>query len=117
VNTSFDATSPEHERNRGCRTIKDGRLIGVAVDGHCVGDAEPIGSFGLLADCNTAALVSRCGSIDWLCFPLYDSPSVFGRLLDPGAGHSIDLGLLAEEIEASTGDLLGNFRRLSATWA
>lgn len=31
---------------------------------HGVGDAEPVGSYGLLADCNTAALVSRNGSID-----------------------------------------------------
>jgi GH15 family glucan-1,4-alpha-glucosidase len=47
----------------------------------------PIGDYALLSDCRSAALVSRAGSVDWLCFPRFDAPAVFARILDSDGGH------------------------------
>jgi GH15 family glucan-1,4-alpha-glucosidase len=47
----------------------------------------PIGDYALLSDCRSAALVSRAGSVDWLCCPRFDAPAVFARILDADGGH------------------------------
>ena len=46
----------------------------------------PIANYGFLSNCHTGALLAPDGTVDWLCVPRFDSPSVFGALLDRGAG-------------------------------
>ncbi len=46
----------------------------------------PIAEYGFLSDCRTGALVAPDGTIEWLCVPRFDAPSIFAALLDRGAG-------------------------------
>jgi alpha,alpha-trehalase len=45
-----------------------------------------IASYGFVSDCHTSTLIAPDGSVEWLCMPRFDSPSVFGALLDRDAG-------------------------------
>jgi GH15 family glucan-1,4-alpha-glucosidase len=49
-------------------------------------DYEPIQDHGVIGNMRTVALVSRTGCIDWFCYPHFDSPSVFGSILDANRG-------------------------------
>ena len=45
----------------------------------------PIADYAFLSDCENTCLIASAGSVEWLCVPRPDSPSVFGAILDRGA--------------------------------
>ncbi len=47
---------------------------------------KPISNYGIVGDLHTAALISQDGSVDWMCLPRFDSPSVFAAILDDTRG-------------------------------
>ena len=59
---------------------------------------QPIENYGLIGDLHTVALVGMNGSIDWFCFPSFDSPSVFAAILDAKKGGRFKISPACEGI-------------------
>ncbi|HEX4781769.1 MAG TPA: glycoside hydrolase family 15 protein, partial [Usitatibacter sp.] len=51
------------------------------------GDFPDIGDYAIIGNCRTAALVSKAGAVEWMCIPDFSGKSIFGAILDRGAGH------------------------------
>jgi len=58
----------------------------------------PIADYGIIGNMRTAALVGMNGSIDWYCSPHFDSPSIFGALLDDAKGGRFQIAPIGEQV-------------------
>jgi GH15 family glucan-1,4-alpha-glucosidase len=74
----------------------------------------PIADYGFLSDCHTGALLASDGSIEWMCLPHFDSPSLFGAMLDRGAG-SFRVGPYAVYVPAGRRYIPGT-NLIETTW-
>src|SRR5215217_4278467 len=60
---------------------------------------QPIENYGIIGDLNTVALVGLNGSIDFMCFPNFDSPSIFAALLDDEKGGNFEIKPVLPEMK------------------
>jgi GH15 family glucan-1,4-alpha-glucosidase len=59
---------------------------------------QPIENYGIIGNMRTVALIAMNGSIDWYCYPNFDSPSIFGALLDHNKGGRFQIQAVGEDI-------------------
>lgn len=67
----------------------------------------PIDDYAFLSDCESTCLIARNGSVEWMCIPRPDSPSVFGAVLDRSAGH-FRIGPYGQNVPAAAGTCRGD---------
>ncbi|GAD87226.1 glycoside hydrolase family 15 protein [Nocardia asteroides NBRC 15531] len=78
------------------------------------GAFPPIDDYAFLSDCETSCLIASSGSVEWLCVPRPDSPSVFGAILDRSAGH-FRIGPYGKHVPAARRYLPGGMI-IETTW-
>ena len=83
TNGGLPSTTPEIEA-----AIEDALQEGALQKGDLAAASPypPIADYGFLSDCEVTALIAPSGNVEWMCLPRMDSPSVFGAILDRGAG-------------------------------
>ena len=59
---------------------------------------QPIENYGIIGNMRTVALIAMNGSIDWYCYPHFDSPSIFGAILDDDKGGRFQIQAVGEDI-------------------
>ncbi len=59
---------------------------------------QPIEDYGVVGNLRTTALIGKNGSVDWFCYPHFDSPSVFGAILDEHKGGYFRIEPIVEEV-------------------
>src|SRR5881397_1350097 len=59
---------------------------------------QPIENYGIIGNMRTVALIAMNGSIDWYCYPNFDSPSIFGAILDDNKGGRFQIQAVGEDI-------------------
>jgi alpha,alpha-trehalase len=71
--------------------------------------------YGIIGNCRSAALISKNGSIDWCCLPIFDSPSIFAKLLDSKIGGSFEI--LTDSDYVITQEYIENTSILTTTFS
>ena len=59
---------------------------------------QPIEDYGVVGDLHTVALVGLNGSIDWMCYPHFDSPSIFAAILDDEKGGRFQIAPIRDDV-------------------
>ncbi|WTL33069.1 glycoside hydrolase family 15 protein [Nocardia sp. NBC_01503] len=104
---------PRDSTDRPDVSLNDGFLPSATGVGH-YSAFPPIDDYAFLSDCETTCLIARNGSVEWMCVPRPDSPSIFGAMLDRSAGH-FRLGPYGRNVPAARRYLPGGLI-VETTW-